>query len=62
MILVRYEILATGSVGDVTMVSSQLKDPHLEQEVLNQIRGWRYPPEPSGTVVVTWPFSFLPPS
>ena len=62
VILVRYEILSSGSVGQVTMVSSQLKDPHLEQEVLNQIRGWHYPPEPSGTVVVTWPFSFLPPS
>jgi TonB family protein len=62
VIVVRYEILGSGSVGDVTMVSSQLKDPHLEQEVVNQIRGWHYPPEPTGTVVVTWPFSFLPPS
>lgn len=62
VILVRYEILASGAVGDVTMVSSQMHDPHLEEQVLQQIRGWHYPPEPSGTVVVTWPFSFLPPS
>lgn len=62
VIVVRYEILPNGSVGDVTMVSSQLRDPSLEQSVLGQIRGWHYPPEPSGTVVVTWPFSFLPPS
>jgi len=62
IVVVRYEILASGAVGEVTMVSSQLRDPHLEQEVLGQIRGWRYPPEPTGTVVVTWPFSFLPPS
>jgi TonB family protein len=61
VILVRYEILASGAVGDVTMVSSEIHDPHLEQQVLQQIRGWHYPPEPSGTVVVTWPFSFLPP-
>jgi TonB family protein len=61
VILVRYEILASGAVGDVTMVSSQMRDPHLEQEVLRQIRGWHYPPEPSGTVVVTWPFAFVPP-
>lgn len=62
VIVVRYEILASGQVGTVTMVSSQLRDPGLERSVLDQIRGWRYPPEPSGTVVVTWPFSFLPPS
>jgi TonB family protein len=62
VLVVRYEILTDGSVGQVTMVSSGLKDAHLEQEVLGQIRGWRYPPESSGNVVVTWPFSFLPPS
>lgn len=62
LIVVRYEILGSGAIGEVTMVSSQLRDPHLEQEVLNQIRGWRYSPEPTGTVVVTWPFSFRPPS
>jgi uncharacterized membrane protein YgcG len=62
VILVRYEILASGAVGDVTMVSSQMHAPHLEQQVLQQIGGWHYPPEPSGNVVVTWPFSFLPPS
>ncbi len=62
LIVVRYEILGSGAIGEVTMVSSQLRDPHLEQEVLHQIRGWRYPPEPTGTVVVTWPFSFRPPS
>ena len=62
VLVVRYEILTTGSIGAVTMVSSQLHDPRLEQDVTNQIRGWRYPPEPSGNVVVTWPFSFLPPS
>ena len=62
VLVVRYEILANGAVGSVTLVSSGMRDPHLEQEVLGQIRGWRYPPEPSGNVIVTWPFSFLPPS
>lgn len=62
VLVVRYEILASGAVGSVTMVSSGMKDPHLEQEVLNQIRGWRYPAESSGDVTVTWPFSFMPPS
>lgn len=62
VLVVRYEILSSGSVGDVKLISSALKDPRLEQEVLNQIRGWRYPAETSGDVVVTWPFSFLPPS
>jgi TonB family protein len=62
VIVVRYEILGSGAVGDVAMLSSQLRDPYFEEEVLNQIRGWRYTPEPTGTVVVTWPLSFLPPS
>ncbi|MGH7818422.1 MAG: TonB family protein, partial [Candidatus Binatia bacterium] len=62
VVVVRYEILASGVVGHVSLVSSGLRDPRLEQEVLRQIRGWNYPPEPSGSVLVTWPFSFLPPS
>jgi hypothetical protein len=62
VIVVRYEILGNGAVGAVAMLSSQLRDPYFEEEVLNQIRGWRYMPEPTGTVVVTWPLSFLPPS
>jgi TonB family protein len=61
VIVVRYEILADGAVRDVVLVSSQLRAPRLEQQVLSQIRDWRYPPEPTGTVIVTWPFSFLPP-
>jgi len=62
VIVVRYEILESGAVGEVAMLSSQLRDPYFEEELLNQIRGWRYTPEPTGTVVVTWPLSFLPPS
>ncbi len=62
LMVVRYQISSSGSVGDVTLVSSQIQNPQLEQAILHQILGWRYPPEPSGTVVVTWPFSFLPPS
>jgi TonB family protein len=61
VIVVRYEILADGAVGDVAMVSSELRAPRLEQQVLSQIRDWRYLPDASGTVVVTWPFSFRPP-
>jgi TonB family protein len=61
IIVVRYEILADGVVGEVAMVSSELRAPRLEQQVLNQIRDWRYLPEATGTVVVTWPFSFRPP-
>jgi TonB family protein len=61
VIVVRYEILADGAVGDVAMVSSELRAPRLEQQVLSQIRDWRYLPEATGTVVVTWPFSFRPP-
>ncbi len=61
VIVVRYEILADGAVGDVALVSTELRAPRLEQQVLSQIQDWRYPPEPTGTVVVTWPFSVLPP-
>jgi TonB family protein len=61
VIVVRYEILSDGAVGDVAMVSSELQAPRLEQQVLSQIRDWRYLPEATGTVVVTWPFAFRPP-
>ena len=59
---IRYEILPNGAVGSVTLVGSGLKHAKLEQQVLAQIRDWKYAPEPTGSVVVTWPFSFLPPS
>lgn len=61
VMVVRYEILASGAVGDVAVLSTELRAPRLERGVLSQIREWRYPPEPSGNVVVTWPFSFEPP-
>ena len=61
VIVVRYEILSDGAVGDVAMVSSEIRAPRLEQVVLSQIRDWRYLPEATGTVVVTWPFAFRPP-
>ncbi|MEA2624166.1 MAG: hypothetical protein QOD06_211 [Candidatus Binatota bacterium] len=62
VIVVRYEILSSGEVGNVTVVSSTFGDSRLQQQVLSQMRDWRYPAEPSGDVIVTWPFSFLPPS
>ena len=62
VVTVRYEILPNGPVGSVQMTLSSMRDVTLEQEVLRQIRGWRYPAEPTGSVVVTWPFSFLPSS
>lgn len=61
VMVVRYEILASGAIGDVAVVSTELGAPGLERGVLSQIRRWRYPPEASGDVVVTWPFSFEPP-
>jgi len=61
VIVVRYEILADGAIGDVAMVSSELQAPYLERQVLSQIRDWHYLPEATGTVVVTWPFAFRPP-
>jgi TonB family protein len=61
VVVVRYEILASGAVGDVRLVSTDLADHGLERSVLGQIREWRYPPEPSGDVVVTWPLRFEPP-
>jgi TonB family protein len=62
VLVVRYEILPNGAVENVTLVSSGLRHPALEQEVIRQIRTWRYPPEPAGSVIVVWPFSFVPPS
>ncbi len=61
---VRFEISPSGHITKTVLVFSSLGSPPLEHAILNNIRKWRFPriPEERGSVKVTYPFVFLPPS
>ncbi len=61
---VRFEISPSGHITETVLVSSSLGSPPLESAILSNIRKWRFPriPEDRGSVKVTYPFVFLPPS
>lgn len=61
---VRFEIAPSGHITETVLVFSSLGSPPLEVAILDNIRKWRFPriPEERGSVKVTYPFVFLPPS
>jgi protein TonB len=61
---VRFEIAPSGHITETVLVFSSLGSPPLEGAILDNIRKWRFPriPEERGSVKVTYPFVFLPPS
>jgi len=61
---VRFEIAPSGRVTGTQQVSSTLGSPQLERAILGNIRKWKFPriPEKNGSVKVTYPFVFLPPT
>jgi len=63
-LVVRFEISPSGRVTQTDMVSSTLGAPGLEQAILGTIQKWKFPriPDESGSVKVTYPFVFLPPT
>jgi TonB family protein len=63
-LMVRFEIAPSGRVTQISLRSSTLGAPGLEQAILNNIRKWKFPriPEKHGSVKVTYPFVFLPPT
>jgi outer membrane biosynthesis protein TonB len=56
---VRFTILETGSVQDVTAVENSL-GPEVAACVINIMRGWRTPFRPAGGGTVEIPFNFAP--
>jgi hypothetical protein len=56
---IRFTILETGGLQDVTAVENAL-GPEVSSCVTNTMRGWRLPFRPSGPVVVDYPLVFAP--
>ena len=63
-LIVRFQIAPSGRVTSTQMVSSSLGSGPLERAILDNIRKWKFPriPEKDGSVKVTYPFVFLPPT
>lgn len=63
-VTVKFEISPVGRVTQTTLVASSLGYRPLERAILDNIQKWKFPriPEKNGSVTVTYPFVFLPPS
>lgn len=57
---IRMEIGANGRVADAVADNDSIGDPTMQQCVLRQVRGLRFPPHTGNVVVVTYPFVFQP--
>jgi len=58
--VVEFTIAPNGSVTSCTQVSSELKNPELEQKLLARFRGMTFPAEDVETLVTRYPIDFLP--
>jgi TonB family protein len=56
--VVEVAIAADGSVQNVRMVSSSMRQPEFEREILSYIQTWQYGVIEEGTVTVTYPLVF----
>ena len=57
-IRIRFTILETGGLTEVTVVENSLGSPEVASCIVGTMRGWRTPFRPSGTVTVEYPFVF----
>jgi outer membrane biosynthesis protein TonB len=58
--VVEFTIASNGSVTSCTQVSSELKNPELEQKLLARFRSMTFPAEDVETLVTRYPIDFLP--
>ncbi|NIT37007.1 MAG: AgmX/PglI C-terminal domain-containing protein [candidate division Zixibacteria bacterium] len=58
-ITIRFTILASGSVGSVSIIQDTLSSPVLSGAILVRVRGWKFPEVKSGSVTVVYPFVFV---
>jgi outer membrane biosynthesis protein TonB len=58
--VVEFTIAPNGSVTACTQVSSELKNPELEQKLLARFRSMTFPAEDVETLVTRYPIDFLP--
>jgi len=61
-LVIRFTILETGSVTDVTASQSTLGAPEVAACIMNTMRSWRTQFKPNGPVSVEYPFLFTPAS
>ncbi len=59
-VVIRFTILETGGVADVSASQSSLSSPEVASCIMNTMRGWRTPFRPGGPVTVEYPFLFTP--
>jgi TonB family protein len=60
-LVVSLVVAADGSVDAAEVVQNDLHDSEVVDCVLTQIRAWRFPPIPKGSVSFKTPFVFTPP-
>lgn len=61
VVIIEFTIAANGEVAGGRIISSGVKDPSFEEQVLKRILAWKFPPLPdSGSTVVTYPIEFSP--
>ena len=58
--VVRFTIAPSGSVTSCVQVSSELKNPELEQKLLTRFRSMTFPAEDVEVLETTYPIDFLP--
>jgi TonB family protein len=59
-VTVRFTIAPNGGVTSCELVSSELKNPELEQKLLARFRSMTFPAEDVDVLVTTYPIDFLP--
>jgi hypothetical protein len=59
-ISVRFTILATGAIADVSAAHGSLASPEVARCIVGTVRAWRTQFRPSGPVTVEYPFVFSP--
>jgi TonB family protein len=57
-VTVEFTIAASGEVIDCHVVSSSVKSPQFEEELVKRVLQWKFPPVPAGDVTVSYPITF----
>lgn len=59
-LVLQITIAPNGHVTNVRVVSSELKNPELEQKIVSRVKLFQFKPSSVDTVTVTYPIDFLP--
>ena len=59
-ITVSFTVVTSGDVADVKVEASSLNWPPLEEEMLNRIKAWKFPPFEGQPIPVRLPYKFNP--